>query len=226
MSVAIAIRMPGAVVFQQPGREQRGEERSEVDREVEPAEHPLEEVAVRPAELISHVCRHAGLDAPRADRHQRQAGDQPAAGLERGREEGLGHVHQRQAEVAHAVDDREQEDRQVFAEEGVGHDSADDREEVGAGDEQMHPLPRLRLGHEVGPARARQQVLRHEHDQDRLHPVERKPLGGLIPDDVGNARGHAAGGGGLRAIAVGVRGHETPLVRSRKMATASLTTPR
>ncbi len=36
----------GAIGAQQPGREQRREERAEVDREVEPAEHPLEQVTV------------------------------------------------------------------------------------------------------------------------------------------------------------------------------------
>jgi hypothetical protein len=108
--------------------------------------------------------------------------------------------------VPHAIHQREQEDRQVLAEERVGHDAADDRKEVGAGDEQMQRLPGLRLGHEVGTAGRREQMLRHEDDKDRLHSVKRKPLGGLVAHDEGNARRHGRGGGGTGAVGDGSHG--------------------
>ena len=50
------------------------------------------------------------------------------------------------------VDKREQQDRKVFAEKSIGQNAADDRKEVGACHEQMHRLPRLCFGHEVGLA--------------------------------------------------------------------------
>jgi len=201
-----AERPAGAVVLQQPGGEQRGEEGAEVDGEVEPAEHLLQEMAVRLAELVAHVGRDAGLDAPRADGDQCQAGQQPAPRLHRRGQKRRRGVHQRQAQVPDAIHQREQEDRQVLAEERVGHDAADDRKEVGAGDEQMEPFPGLGLGHEVRPGGRREQVLRHEDDEDRLHAVERKPLGGLVAHDEGNAGGHGRGGGGTGAVGDGSHG--------------------
>ena len=147
------------------------------------------------AELVAHVGRHAGLDAAGADGDEGQAGQQPAPRGERGRQQRLRQVHQRQAEMPEAVDDRQKQDREVLAEEGVGHDAADDWKEIGAGHEEVHPLPRLGLGHEVGAARRGMEELCHEHDEDRLHSVERKPFRRLVADDVGNPRRHTAGGG-------------------------------
>lgn len=116
------------VLPEQPGGEERRKERAEVDGEIEPAEDPLQKVAVRVAELVAHVRRHAGLDAAGTDRDEGQTGQQPAPRCKRGRKQRLRQIHQGQAEVPEAVDDREQQDRQVFSQEGVGHDAADDRE--------------------------------------------------------------------------------------------------
>ena len=138
------------MVPQQPGREERGEERAKVDRKIKPAEHPLEQVTIRVAELVAHVGRYAGLDAAGADRDEGQAGQQPAPRRERGRQQRLRQVHQRQAEMPEAIDDRQKQDRQIFPQEGVRHDAANDREEIGAGHKEVHPLPRLGLRHEVG----------------------------------------------------------------------------
>ena len=53
------------------------------------------------------------------------------------------------------------------------------------------------------------EIVHHEDGENRPHPIEAEPLGRLVSDDVGNARGHllglesgagVGGGGHVRAM--------------------------
>ena len=187
---------------QQPRRQEGREEGAEVDREVEPAEDALQQVAVRLAELISDVGRHARLDAAGAQRDEQEPGEEPAARLERGLEERPRGVHEGEAEVPRTVDERQQDDREILAEKRVGDDAADHGDKVGSGHEEVHPLPGLGFRHVVRSARRRVEVLGHEDDEDRLHAVEREAFGGLVADDERDAGRHPCRGDRLGAEAM------------------------
>ena len=89
--------------------------------------------------------------------------------------------------MAEAVDDGQVHDGAVLAQEAVADDGAEEAQAIKSGGEEVVVALGVGLAHGVERAAAVQEVLRHEDHQDALHAVERKALGGLVPDDVGNA---------------------------------------
>lgn len=53
---------PGGTLVQIDRRQQGAGEGAEIDGQIEPAEHPTEQVAVACAELVANVSRDAGFD--------------------------------------------------------------------------------------------------------------------------------------------------------------------
>ena len=90
--------------------------------------------------------------------------------------------HEGDDRAARRVDERERHDRAELAPEDVGHDGADEREEVRARLEQRVERRRLRV--------ADAQELRHVDGEDRVDAVVAEALGELVRDDERDARGH------------------------------------
>jgi hypothetical protein len=197
----------GAIIVEQPGNQHDREKGTEVHRKVEPPEGARDEMLVARAELVADVRGDTGLDAARAEGDEAEADGQAQPRLV-----------EREHDAAQAVDQREPDDRLVFAPEGVGDDRAQGREKIIRGQENMHPLVGIRLIHRGRRAGTVHEVFRHEHHEHRAHPVEIKSLGRLVADDVGDARRHRGQllrRGEIRRMV----GHEK---RVRGMAQASL----
>ena len=170
-------------VPQEQRRQQRGEERAEVDDPVEGVEDQLGLGLVALVELVAAEGDHQRLDPARAQ------GDEEQAGVEAG---GVV-LEQRQAGMAGAVDQREPEDGVVLAEVAVGQPAAEQREEVHADHEHMEYV--LGGGVALGALGqvGQQDGADQERHQDVAHPVEAEPFAGLVADDVGNLARHAPG---------------------------------
>ena len=111
-----------------------------------------------------------------------------------------GHTCER--EVAKAVSDRQRQDRPIFAEETVGQNGAEDWEEVDAENEVVRVHVGFVLLHRREQARLIQDVMRHEHGQDRFHAVVGEAFGRFVADDVRHARRHAGEVGRRRHVVV------------------------
>ncbi len=168
----------GTVVVQQPGREQRGQRRAEVDGEVEQAEDPLQHVLVLLPELITHVGGHAGLDAPGSE------GDQP----ETHRQTESSVIH-RQGQVPQTVETRQDHDGTVLAQEGVREDRSGERDVVRRSDEGVKPGRCLVATHDRCLATPVDQELRHVDHENGLHAVEAEAFSGFVSHDVRDTLG-------------------------------------
>ena len=194
-----------SVPLEEPGGEQGRKERPDIDREVEPPEDLAEQVSVGFAELVTHVSGDAGLDATGSEGDESQSEEQHPSGIDP-----FSHSHQGQGSVPDAVDDAQDHDRQVLAEQDVTQQRPEDRGEVDRRGEQVVVGDRVRVGHRLGPDRTghHEEIGRHEHDQDSLHPIEAESLRGLVADDVGDAPRHLLGG--YRGCQIGGHRFDSP----------------
>ncbi len=93
--------------------------------------------------------------------------------------------------MASAIHERKPDDYPVFPEEYISKDRSDEWSEVERAIEKMNQLGGSCLAHRQAVAAIHVvQILREEDSQDRLHAVEREPLGRLVADDVGDPRRH------------------------------------
>ena len=97
--------------------------------------------------------------------------------------------------MANAINNRKPKNRTVLAHKNVGKQRTDDWEEISGGDKVMidligrstaHLRSRFAGGHHV-------QILRHENDKYRPHPVKAETLGRLIANDVFDASWQSVG---------------------------------
>ena len=107
---------PEARIGQQKGTGDGRDERAGINREIEPAKNFREQVFVRVAELIAHIRRDARLDAAGTERDQPEPNHQSHPG-----------VIQRERKMTEAVNDREPENRLIFADESFRQNRAEDR---------------------------------------------------------------------------------------------------
>ncbi len=184
-------------LLQQPGRHQHGHERTQVDGEIKPAEHPRQQTLVGTPELVADVCRHTRLDAAGTERDQSQTDGQTDAGMV-----------QRQHQVAEAVHQRQRDDGAVLAQHAVGQQGTQQRREIHRRHEQVIPALGLLIAHEIRRAAGIEQVLGHEHHQDGAHAVETEALGAFVGDDIGNTGRQSAGS--KRRGSVGWHGDSIP----------------
>src|ERR1043166_3461244 len=96
------------VRVQQPGNEQGREGRTEVDRKIKPTVNPRQQVLIGRAELVAHVGADAGLDSAGTQRDQTQTNHQTKPCMLKG-----------EREMPETIDDREEKDGAVLAEDGV-----------------------------------------------------------------------------------------------------------
>src|SRR5579864_7247216 len=92
----------------QPRDEQGGECRAEIDREIEPAEHPGQQMLVGGAELVADVCADAGFNAAGTQSYEEQTSHQANP-----------RVVKRQSQVTEAINDRQAKDSPILAENGI-----------------------------------------------------------------------------------------------------------
>src|SRR5678809_1769864 len=92
--------------------------------------------------------------------------------------------------MAETIDNGEPEDRPIFSNETFGKNGPENRKEIYRRDKQGEVLSCFGRAHLIGCAGTRDQILSHEHDEDGPHPIKRKSLRGLVPDDKRNARRH------------------------------------
>ena len=174
------------IVAQQQRREQRGEERTEVDDPVERVEDQLGLVLVGLVELVAAEADHQRFDAARSQRDQEQAGE----------ESGPVALEHRQAGMAGAVDQREPQHGVVLAEVAVRQPAAQQREEVHADDEAVEDVLRRALALRARGQVGQQHRADQERDEDVPHAVEAEALAGFVADDEGDLARHPAGVGG------------------------------
>ena len=170
-----------ARISQQERAENGGDKRARVDGKIKPPENLGEQMLVRFAKLIAHVGRDARLDAPGSERNETEPDEQAHA-----------RVVQGQSEVPEAVNNRKPKNRLVLADETLGHDGSQNGQEINGRNEKREVLPRLGVAHVIGRPHFVDDVLRHEHDQNRSHPIEAETFGRLVADDEGNTRRHSA----------------------------------
>ena len=165
------------------------DERAGVDRKIEPAKDFREQVLVRFAELIADVGRDARLDPAGAQRDQPETDGQHLLLTEA---DAPRRVHEGERQMSEAVNDRKPQDRVVFPEKPLRQDGAQNGKEINSGNKSGEPGPRFRVAHGGELPHLVHEIRRHEHGEDRAHPVERETLGRFVPDDVGDARRHRA----------------------------------
>ncbi len=164
-----------AVVFQQHRTKDDRDRGAGIDRQIKIAEGTLDQVLVAVGELIAHIGRHAGLDAPGPEGHEAEADGERDRGLRAQCEHG----------AAQHIDDRKNDDRAVLAPEHVGNDGADQRKKIRPGLEQTLPAGGTRLP-EV-------QRAGHVHRQDRVDAVITEALRKLVGNDERDTLGHPVG---------------------------------
>ena len=187
MIVAINIRIPGnpernadADLFFDPRNHQCREERSEVDDEVKRLEDFVDEFPVTLAKLVSDMSRNTRFNSARPDRDQPQPEPHSADGI----------FANSKDEVAEAVDQRQPDDRVIFAKQPVGDDGSNHRKRVHTCDKQVDHFLGILGANLLVHARSDEQ--RRQVDlQNRLHPVKAEAFAAFVPDDVFNAFGPA-----------------------------------
>jgi hypothetical protein len=90
-----------------------------------------------------------------------------------------------QCEVAKAVNDRDVKNCPILAENRVSEKRAYNGQKVSARNEYVIPA--------ICVCRSHQQLVRHKHHQDGIHPIVTEPFGGFVPDYVRHARRHFVG---------------------------------
>jgi hypothetical protein len=92
--------------------------------------------------------------------------------------------------VAEAVNDRQPENDPKLPENGIGENRAENWQKIERRNKCVIPRFRLCRRHHAQVTHLVQKIFGHEDGQDGVHPVVRETLGGLITDDVRDARRH------------------------------------
>ena len=159
------------------------------------------------SELVADVRRDAGFDAAGAERDESQPGHQPPWRMTE-------HAHRGERGMAAAIDQRERDDRAVFADENICQQRAEQRRQIHRAVEKMDLGGGLGLAHgRAAMAVHEVQVVHHEDREHGLHAVKRKAFRRLVADDVGHAGRHAFEFCGGCAVGHGglARQHADPL---------------
>jgi hypothetical protein len=147
----MAISTPGhaegpvrTVPFEQPRREQHRDKGPDVDGEVEPVEDARQQMGVARAELVADVGGDAGFDAAGAERDEPESGHQPPWRVAE-------HAHAGERGVPGAIDQRERDDRAVFADENIRQQRSQQRREIDRAVEKVNLGGGLGLAHATLP---------------------------------------------------------------------------
>lgn len=166
-----------------PRNDEEGEERAQVDGEIENGVGLPHEMTLIGGELIAHERGHARLDAARAERNQAQAEVKAVEFGRNTREQIAGGQHA----VADAVEQGNPQNGFVAPPDPIRQPRAHQRQKIINKDEQVDDRR--------GPVFGLQQGRRDVERQDAAHPVIAEALGRLVADDVLDLRRPAVVGG-------------------------------